>query len=373
MSTWVAAGVFPVAVAVSLAAAWLLVSRIERVGARLGVSEAMLGLLAALAADGPEITSAISALASHQGAVSAGVVLGSNVFNLAALLGLGALVAGRIALHRRPVLFEGAVAVWIAAACTLTAIGVLNPGEGLVLALVVLVPYIAVSAVRHERLGRRTGALASVARWLHGTLTEEEQELLQAIRPRLGGAVDVGVAVVALVVVIVSSVAMEHSATRLGAWIGAPQIVVGAIVLAAATSLPNAVAGIYLARRGRGSASLSTALNSNAFNVVGGFLLPAVVLGATRPSAEVSTVAGWYLGATVVVLLFAFRDRGLRRAVGALVVGGYAVFAVTVIVTGSLENPSGAWYVAPPVAVGVAALGVWLATSRRGRAAVGSG
>ena len=35
------------------------------------------------------------------------MVLGSNVFNLAALIGLGAVVAGGIKLHRRVVIFEG--------------------------------------------------------------------------------------------------------------------------------------------------------------------------------------------------------------------------------------------------------------------------
>ena len=55
---------------------------------------------AAVAADAPEITASITALAHHQATIGAGVVLGSNVFNLAALLGLGAVVAGRINLHR---------------------------------------------------------------------------------------------------------------------------------------------------------------------------------------------------------------------------------------------------------------------------------
>jgi Ca2+/Na+ antiporter len=35
--------------------------------------------------------------------LGAGVVIGSNIFNLAALLGLGAVVAGRIVLHRKVV------------------------------------------------------------------------------------------------------------------------------------------------------------------------------------------------------------------------------------------------------------------------------
>ena len=114
---------FCLGAAVSLATSYLLVTRLERIGERLGLSEALLGMVAALAADAPEITSAVSALAAHQQKVGAGVIIGSNVFNLAALLGLGALVAGRIALHRKVVLLGGTVALWVAVVCLVTTTG----------------------------------------------------------------------------------------------------------------------------------------------------------------------------------------------------------------------------------------------------------
>ena len=57
----------------SLAASWLLVSRLERVGARLGLSEGLLGMLAALAADAPEITASVTALGGHHSQIGAGV------------------------------------------------------------------------------------------------------------------------------------------------------------------------------------------------------------------------------------------------------------------------------------------------------------
>ena len=74
---------------VSLATSWVLVTRLERVGERLGFSEASLGMVAALAADTPEITASITAIAHHQQTVGAGVVLGSNVFNLGSAAGPG--------------------------------------------------------------------------------------------------------------------------------------------------------------------------------------------------------------------------------------------------------------------------------------------
>ena len=118
---------FSLGAAVSLATSWVLVTRLERVGERIGLSEAFLGVLAALAADAPEITASITALVHHQRAIGAGVVIGSNVFNLAALLGLGAVVAGRIGLHRKVVLLGGIVALAIAVVCFLAVTGLLAP------------------------------------------------------------------------------------------------------------------------------------------------------------------------------------------------------------------------------------------------------
>jgi len=86
----------------------------------------------------------VTALAGGHASVGAGVVVGSNVFNLAALLGLSAVVAGRIAFHRRVVLLAGIPAVWVAAVCLLTVAAVVPPAAGLVLAAVVLVPGIAI-------------------------------------------------------------------------------------------------------------------------------------------------------------------------------------------------------------------------------------
>ena len=152
---------FCAAVVVSLAASWLLVSRLERLGERAGFSEAWLGLVAALAADAPEITSAVTALARGQASVGAGVIIGSNVFNLAALLGLAAVVAGWIGFHRRVVVLSGVPAVWVAAVCLLTVAAVIAPAAGLALAAVVLAPYVAVLGMRRARMER----LRLPARW----------------------------------------------------------------------------------------------------------------------------------------------------------------------------------------------------------------
>lgn len=325
MSTPLTAVLFFVGAAVSLGSSWIVVSRIERIGSRFGASEALLGLVSALAADAPEITSAVSALSQHRGAVGTGVVIGSNVFNLAALLGLGSIVAGTIVLHRRVVLFQGVIAIWVGLACVVTVIGLVTPAVGLLLVLVVLAPYVSLAAIDGSRWWRRPNPSA-LRRWLTRAIAEEELELSATIHPRQGRPRDALTGTVALLVVVVASVVMERAATRLGVRLSVPGIVVGGIVLAAVTSLPNAVAAVYWARRGRGVATLSTALNSNALNVAAGYLLPAVLLGIEKRSVQETLAAAWYVGLTAAVLLAAYARRGLRRPVGWLVLAAYLAF-----------------------------------------------
>ena len=321
---------FVVGATVSLATSWVLVSRLERVGERLGLSEALLGMVAALAADAPEITASVTALVHRQPTIGAGVVLGSNVFNLAALLGLGAVVAGRISLHRKVIAFSGSAALLIGAACVLSVGRQLPGGVGLAVVLVVFVPFVVLLGA-HRRILGRLGPRARWAAWLNDAILEEESELNESIRPSPGTNVDTLVAGAALVIVVLASVAMERGASSLGRHFGVAQIIVGGLVLAAVTSLPNAVSAIYLARRSRGAATLSTALNSNSLNVVGGLLIPATMLGLARPSAAGLLVAGWYVGLTALTLVLAYAAHGLGRATGGLIIGAYVLFVVVLL------------------------------------------
>ena len=357
---------FAAGVAVSLAASWLLVSRLERLAERAGFSEGWLGLVAALAADAPEITAAVTALAHGQASVGAGVVVGSNVFNLAALLGLAAVAAGQIALHRRVVLLAGVPAVWIAGSCLLVVAAVVPPAAGLALTAAVLVPYVALLGMRRAQIGRLR-LPGTWTRWLTVAVHEEETELAEAIRPRRGTWRDGLEAAAALAAVVAASTAMEQTATALGGRYGVADVVTGGLVLAVVTSLPNAVTAVYLARRGRGAAVLSTALNSNAINVAAGLLVPASLTGLGARSGQDMLVAAWYAGLTVLALALAYRGRGLTRIPGAAIIAGYLAFVAALVI--SVEQGGVRPVAAVPAAV-VTAAGVLLAAWMDGRRVV---
>jgi Ca2+/Na+ antiporter len=172
---------------------------------------------------------------------------------------------------------------------------------------------------------------ARAKQWIIAAVDEESLELEEAIRPVRGRPVDALVATGALVVVLAASVTMERGAAALGRHFHVSGAVIGGIVLAAVTSLPNAVAAVHLARLGRGAAAFSTALNSNSLNVLAGLLLPGVILGLSAPSTSGTLTATWYVGLTALTLLLAYVGRGIGRASGWVIIAGYGTFVVCLV------------------------------------------
>jgi len=227
------------------------------------------------------------------------------------------------------------------------------------------VPYGAVLGMRRARM-ERLRLPGGWVRWLVAAVHEEEAELGEAIRPRPGTWRDAVAAVAALIVVVGASTVMEVAATAAGRRYGVADIVTGGLVLAVVTSLPNAVSAVYLARRGRGAAVLSTALNSNAINVVAGLLIPACLAGVGPASGQDNLVAAWYAGLTVVALALAYRGRGLGRASGMAIIAGYLAFVIALVIAveQGAVRPATAVFPAAVIAAAGALLLTWPAQWR---------
>ena len=146
--------VFLVSIGVMLAASALFAGRLDHIGLRLGLPEALLGLLTALAADAPELASAVTALVENQHAVAVGVVIGASTFNIAAMLGLSAVVAARIRARHETLELEAFVGLWMIAVAVAVVTGALGGTIAAVLVAVVAVPYVALLAAG-PRIARR--------------------------------------------------------------------------------------------------------------------------------------------------------------------------------------------------------------------------
>jgi len=100
MSTTVAILLFCGGLVLSLMSSVVLSERLDQVGYRFRLPPGLIGLITALGADSPEISSAATAIIGGQHDLGRGVIFGSNIFNVAMLLGLSAAVAGQVAMSQ---------------------------------------------------------------------------------------------------------------------------------------------------------------------------------------------------------------------------------------------------------------------------------
>jgi len=310
---------FLVSIGVMLVASAIFARRLDHIGLGLGLPEALLGLLTALAADAPEVSSAIAALVQHEHAVAVGVVVGSNAFNIAAMLGLSALVTARVRARHETLELEGFVGLWLLAVTLAVVAGGLGATIGSVFIAAVAIPYVALLAAGH-RLVRRS-------RFFERSFGESHRRA-QSLDSGHEIARVLAVLAIALALIVAGSVGAVRAATDLAhAW-SVPDTLVGVIVLAILTSLPNAWTGVRFGMQQRGSALMSETLNSNSINVVAGLALPAALGSlASFSNLDVFDLA-WLLGMTAVALVLFGRRGGAGRLEGIILIVLYAVFLV---------------------------------------------
>ncbi|HJQ48999.1 MAG TPA: hypothetical protein VJ838_00590 [Gaiellaceae bacterium] len=324
MTPPLAAPVFVASIVLMLVAAAQFARHLDHIGLRLGLPEALLGLLTALAADAPEISSAITALVQHQHAEAVGVVVGASTFNVAAMLGLSAVVTGVVQGRHEALEIEAFVGLWLVAVALAVAAGGVGPTSGSLLAAAAAVPYVALLAAG-PHLARLLRLRPAQSRFLRRSLGEGHRPT-RPLDSRREAARLTTILVAALILIIGGSVGAVRGATDLAhAW-SVPQTIVGVLVLGILAALPNAWTGVRFGLQRRGSALVSETLNSNSINVVAGIALPAALGSLTDFSGLAVFDLAWLLGMTAVALVLFGRQSGAGRSAGAFLIVLYAVF-----------------------------------------------
>ncbi|HZT95321.1 MAG TPA: hypothetical protein VFB34_00630 [Chloroflexota bacterium] len=280
-----------------LAASELMVRELQTAGRRAGLNAGRLGLMVAIGADAPEITTALVALAAGSQSIGLGVVEGSNIYNFAGLLALGAIVTGSIVFTRGQIVKEGTAGIVVTA---------------LVVALVFLPN------------GRIPLALAALLGSVGFLLFTSHGEVL----PREAGDVRIHVlrALLASLALVALTAVMVHGVIGVIHQLRLPLPLISILVLPVATSLPNTWAALQLARRHMGDAAISTAFNSNLINLAFGVALPSLFI-SFHPSRPALYFDGPYLlGMTAATALLCLWRSRLSRTEGVLIALMYGVF-----------------------------------------------
>ena len=315
--------VFAAGLALTLAGSELLARGLTRLGTKLEFSEGLLGLLAALAADSPELSSAVIAILAGAGDVGVGVVVGSNLFNLAALLGLSAIVAGGVRVRRGPLILDAAVSLGVMLAAGLMVAGRASPITAAVIVLPLMAAYALVLALPRPWLAHVHPLLGGVPENLNEVAYEGTHDRPVSTHRSW---TPVLLLPVALIGVVGGSYGMVHAALASETWLHVPGPVLGTVVLAALTSLPNLWLALHFARTNRGTALMSAAMNSNTINLLGGLVIPALFIGAGFARGSLAYF-GWLVDLTLLAVLAPLPHRRLSRTAGAAIIVLYLVFA----------------------------------------------
>lgn len=331
MATIYALPAFVLSLGVALVAASFFARTLDRIGVRLGIPEALLGLLTALAADGPEITSVVVSLLKGAKNVGLGVVVGSNLFNLAAMLGVTVIISPGLRVRRLALGLEGAVALAVTGIAFALVLGVLNVVVATVLLLAVAVPYV-VLLVRGPLVARTFPLSAAIDRDLLRALGEREHWGHHEPRQEhsLGRH---GVLIGATVALIIAGATgmVESALSIAGRWQLAPGVL-GLLVLGPLTSLPNAYTAIRLGRARRGAAVVSETMNSNTINLAAGVILPGLALSVVARTGGSYIDFAWLGVMNLVALAMLARRRGMSRLNGFALIAIFLAFCVVQVV-----------------------------------------
>lgn len=266
--------------------------------------------LAAFATSSPELTVSTVAALSGSPEIGLGDALGSNVVNIALIFGI-ALLFGAMNISRKEFGREYVLALLVpAATLLLVADGHLVRWEGaLLLAAFVL----------------WLGALLQVAksrRCQASDVAEENESLPGAWRCLLFG-------VFGLAALIAAGRLFVLGATGVASALGVDGYVIGAIVIAIGTSLPELVTVILSRLRGHDDVGVGALIGSNLFNGLAIVGVAASLHPATVPLAEIVVTLGF--GVAALLLLLPNRSGVVSRQRGFLLLGLYGGFVVTTL------------------------------------------
>jgi Ca2+/Na+ antiporter len=226
-------------------------------------------------------------------------------------------------------LLDGAVALGILALAIAQLLGGLEGRWTLALIAAILVPYIFALAIPK-------GSMSRIARWfglgkgVEQAKVDTERDAGRSETPPRPSYADLLDVLPALVSIVLASFGMVHAAVVLGKAWGISGSVIGMLILASLTGIPNVVTAVQLAVRGRGSAVLSEALNSNTFNLIAGAAIPAFIFGTGALSPIVSHSL-WLLAVmTLLVIGLALYNQGLGRKTAVVLILTYLGFALAV-------------------------------------------
>ncbi|MGF1644362.1 MAG: calcium/sodium antiporter [Thiotrichales bacterium] len=256
----------------------------------LGVSTLIIGMvIVGFGTSAPELmVSTIAALQGNPG-LAVGNAIGSNIANIALILGVTALlvpltVHSGILRKELPVLLGATFAAWF-----LLIDGTLSRMDGLLL-LATLFGYM--GWVTHSALQQRNDVVVA--------------EFAEEIPEEMPLGKSVLWTIIGLLVLLASSRLLVWGAVEIATALGVSDLVIGLTIVAIGTSLPELAASITSARKGEPDLAIGNIIGSNLFNLLGVLGIPGVLSPLALPEQVNTRDYPVMLGLTIALFALAY-------------------------------------------------------------------
>ena len=319
-----------------------LVEGASNLAINLGVSKMVVGLtIVAAGTSLPELVVSVNASLKGNPALSLGNVVGSNIMNVALILGVASLIQPiacekQMVKREAPIMIALTALVWYMAHTD----RVITPYEGLLL-ITLFFAYTAMSYF----IGRRENAIAEeMKEKADSVLVEAEPEA----RPTT--AKNIFYVLGGLVGLVIGAEALVRGAVTIAQSFGISDEIIGLTLIAIGTSLPELATSVVAARKGQSDISLGNVVGSNIFNLLGivgcAAALPLVMPGATQANYLVVSpnMLGIHIPLMFVVGLgvLPIMRTGMKivRLEGAFLLACYIAYSVMLYQTAGSDTPA---------------------------------
>lgn len=277
---------------------------------RLGVSALTIGLtVVAIGTSSPELVLSVEAARAGNAGIALGNVVGSNIANIALVLGLAAVVRP-MRVRSELVAREVPILIVVTGALALMLLdGRLSRAEGVALV---------VGAVAHMT------ASYSAAR--RGETTMVVAEFDEAITRARGPAwMDAMLLLAGLVALMSGAALLLRGATSVATGLGISQVVIGLTVVALGTSLPELATSVAAARRQEADVAFGNVIGSNVLNILAVLGVAALISPFEVEGLRALDIVA-LLGSTILLLPLMWRGSVLNRWEGAALLVGYVAY-----------------------------------------------
>jgi len=289
----------------------LLVKGATAMALSLGISSLVIGLtIVAFGTSAPEMTVSVLAVFSGKGDIAATNVIGSNIFNIAFILGIASLIYP-ISISRQLIRWDVPAMIVV----TLLSIWMLSDHSLSRIDGAVLTIGIMVYTMWAFRRGRSIPAV-SVA---------DELKIPSSDCPQMKLSLSVMWIVAGLILLILGSKSLVSGAIRLARSAGLSEAIIGLTIVSAGTSLPELATSVVAAFRRQPDIAVGNIVGSNIFNILAILGISSLLVPYSAPGLTMVDLA-IMLGFAVVALPFMWTKFTLSRTEGFLFLAGYGIY-----------------------------------------------